>query len=77
MANTVGELKKLLGKYPDDLHIAFLDDEGNYVDDLKVIEERTLGIFSRGQTPELKYYRTHKFLENEIWYEDRRVLVLG
>lgn len=77
MATTVGELKKLLEQYSDDLSIVFLDDEGSYDDTIDAIGVQTLGVFARLSYPEYTYYRAYKLLESEMWIRDEEVLVLG
>lgn len=78
MAKTVGELKKLLDSYPDDLCIAYVS-RGNYTDDITIRECVVLGKFQNpvnnrmGYPP---YYRKRKVYDSETWIEDVEVLVL-
>lgn len=73
-ASTVGELRKMLESFPDDLKISYMDDDGNYLPDIDYIIVRSLGKFTRGGTP---YYREYRLLDDEKWIADVEVLVLG
>lgn len=74
MANTVGELKRLLEQYQDDLHVSFLDGEGKYCDPITIISVKTLGRFFRGGE---EYYREYRLYGDDEWVRDEEVLVLG
>lgn len=77
MAKTVGELKKLLEGYPDDMAITYLDDEGIYHNSVDFITVRTLGRFFHLSNPDNIYYRESRFLTQEEHVEDVEALVLG
>lgn len=74
MANTVGELRRLLEDYPDGMHVTFLDDEGKYCDPIEFVGVKSLGRFSRQGA---EYYRDYKLYTDDEWVRDEEVIILG
>lgn len=74
MAKTVGELKKLLEEYPDDLEVVYMDNEGEYNLGFDIVARRPLGVFVQGG---YEVYLEYKLYQSQKWQRDVEVLVLG
>lgn len=74
---TKSDLLKLLETIPDDADIVFLDGEGNYEDEVKVLEERVLGRFSLPLFPENSFYASYRHYDHGIFLYDKRCVILG
>lgn len=74
LTETVGELRKLLDKYPDNLPIQYMDEHGYYCD---------VGVVSVTKLHKIRYPNWRNFTYSEFrlkdadWIEDVEVLVLG
>ena len=80
MTQTVGDLRKLLEQYPDDLVISIEDEAGYSYEPLEVIGKITLGLFSNAVTRKHSlnpYYRRYKLYDDEEHIRDVEVLILG
>lgn len=76
MAGTVGELKKLLEQYPDDMAIAILDADADYVPGVELRFAGILGLFE-DKFGDDRYFSSRPFFGVWKWLKDEEVLILG
>lgn len=71
------DLLRLIESIPDDADIVYLDDEGNFVDSLEIIDERVLGRFTAFHSQEISFYANYRHYDNWKHLYDQKCVILG